>query len=97
MKYSWLCLFGLLSMVLCAGENLVPNPTFQSDGKGGIGQWSNTKVVQEHLTVKDGALHIELPAFKDFSISSQMIELNQEKPVTLRYSIDIKGETFPIS
>ena len=97
MRCSWIWILALLTMAVWAGENLVPNPTFQPDGKGGIAQWSNSKVVQEHLTVKEGAVRIELPAFKDFSIASQMVELNQEKPVTLRYSIDIKGETFPVS
>ena len=97
MKYSCLCLVAVLTLVASAGDNLVPNPTFQPDDKGGVAQWSNTKVVQEHLTVKNGALHIELPAFKDFSFCSRMIELNQKEPVTLRYSIDIKGETFPVS
>ena len=93
-RHLWIML--LVGLEVFAALNLVPNPTFQPDGKGGIAEWSNTPLVQEHVTVKEGALHIELPAFKHFQLNSRMVELNQEKPVTLRYSLDFKGETIPV-
>ncbi|MBO4511884.1 MAG: glycoside hydrolase family 9 protein [Victivallales bacterium] len=78
-----------------AGSNLVPNPTFQLNDKGGIKDWGNPKAIAEHLSVKDASLHIELPAFKNFKLDSKIIQLNQEKPIPLRYSLDFKGESFP--
>ena len=87
----------LLSLAVLASDNLVPNPTFLPDAKGGVESWTNTKDIQEHLTAKDGVLHIVLPALKPFSFGSKTITINQEKPVTIRYSIDFKGETFPES
>ena len=92
-KHLWILL--LVGVEVYAALNLVPNPTFQPDGKGGIAEWESTPLVQEQ-NVKDGALHIELPAFKHFKFDSRMVELNQEKPVTLRYSLDFKGETIPV-
>ncbi|MBR4674616.1 MAG: glycoside hydrolase family 9 protein [Victivallales bacterium] len=93
LKPFWITL--LASILAYAGANLVPNPSFQQDAKGDIVDWVNTKDLKQHLSVKDGALHIVLPAFKQFKFDSKIIELNQTEPVPLRYSLHFKGETFP--
>ena len=85
----------LVSVLAYAGANLLPNPSFQQDAKGDILDWSNGEPVKQHLSVKDGALHVVLPAFKHFKFDSKMIELNQKEPVLLRYTLQFKGETFP--
>ena len=76
--------------------NLAPNPHLLFDGTSMSG-WNVGGLAKMMKPIKEGGFSVSLPAQAGFALSCQTIELNQEKPVTLRYGVSFKGKCFPVS
>ena len=76
--------------------NLAPNPHLLFDGTSMAG-WNVGGLAKIMKPIKGGGFNVSLPAQAGFALSSQTIELNQTKPVTLRYGVSFKGKCYPVS